>query len=205
MPKAGRIFEVGERYGRLTVTERQRGAQGVHVWCLCDCGESKLVRSYNLANNTRSCGCLAKDALRARAKHGHSRRGMVTRTRNIWGKMHQRCTNPNVVEYSYYGGRGISVCAAWADYSVFLADMGECPPGLSIDRINNDEGYSPGNRRRATSKEQALNRRPRALRPHCGRNHLYAQDARIDCHGHRVCGECEEIWAARRILRRVGT
>jgi hypothetical protein len=75
--------------------------------------------------------------------------------------MRKRCHNPNQDNYAYYGGRGITVCERWDDFAAFLADMGERPPGMSLDRVNNDHGYSAANCRWATRTEQAHNRRPR--------------------------------------------
>lgn len=82
-----------------------------------------------------------------------------TRTYSIWKGMRKRCNNKNTKNFSSYGGRGISVCARWSDYALFLADMGEAPLGHSIDRINVNGNYEPGNCRWVGSKEQANNMR----------------------------------------------
>ena len=93
-------------------------------------------------------------------KHGHSlKNGKPTPTYYSWRCMKERCGNPNNKYYSYYGGRGIRVCDRWMDFANFLADLGERPEGLTLDRINSDGNYEPGNCRWVTMKEQAQNRR----------------------------------------------
>ena len=91
--------------------------------------------------------------------HGHAARGRLSPTYHSWRNMRTRCRNLNYTGYKYWGGRGIKVCERWDSFENFLADMGEKPEGLSIDRINNELGYDPFNCRWATPKEQAQNRR----------------------------------------------
>lgn len=85
-------------------------------------------------------------------------------TYNTWASMKQRCLNPNSPKYRLYGGRGITICDRWLKFENFLADMGERPPGLTLDRIDNDGDYEPGNCRWATSTQQIANRRPQSPR-----------------------------------------
>ena len=93
-------------------------------------------------------------------KHGHASHERGTPTYYTWQQAKGRCYNPNNISYSYYGGRGITVCDEWReDFRNFLRDMGEKPSGTSIDRINNDGPYAPGNCRWATPAEQNANKR----------------------------------------------
>jgi hypothetical protein len=81
----------------------------------------------------------------------------------VWNGMVQRCINPNNKKWADYGGRGILVCERWRTFENFYADMGDRPDGMSLDRIDNDEGYSPGNVRWATATEQARNQRSNVM------------------------------------------
>ena len=94
-----------------------------------------------------------------RWRHGHAAGG-GTRTYHAWSSMLQRCSSSTRADWPRYGGRGITVSKRWRRFENFLADMGECPPNLSLDRINNDGNYEPGNCRWATLEQQVRNRRP---------------------------------------------
>jgi hypothetical protein len=88
----------------------------------------------------------------------------------VWTAMHQRCKNPNNKLYERYGGRGIKVCERWNSYEAFRADVGMPPKGMTIDRINNDAGYSPENCRWVTQSENARNRSSARILTHAGRS-----------------------------------
>lgn len=148
-----------KKFGRLSVVEYDStNKHGQAIWrCVCDCGAVRNVLAHNLTcGATVSCGCYFKDtASKSNLKHGLGR----TRTASIWRDMVARCTNPKVMHFRYYGGRGITVCERWKDYLNFLADMGECPDFHSIERINNDLGYSPENCKWIPKRLQARNTR----------------------------------------------
>lgn len=91
-------------------------------------------------------------------RHGHTGGNKFSPTYHSWASMLQRCTNPNTMHYKRYGGRGVSVCPTWYDFENFLADMGERPDNCTLDRVNNDEGYSKDNCRWATKQQQANNK-----------------------------------------------
>jgi hypothetical protein len=157
------------RYGRLVVLREvpERYMDGKRQFlCRCDCGVELTVVGGSLqAGLSRSCGCLRNELAAARGRastrHGHYAGDVASRTYASWRGMHKRCKDPNNASYANYGERGIVVCERWASFENFLADMGERPEGLTLDRIDNDANYEPGNCRWATPTEQSRNRRPK--------------------------------------------
>lgn len=146
----------GQTFGMLTVLARADNSKHDRVmWqCKCACGEIRVVRGGHLRRGiSKSCGC-------TRFKHGCARSGRQTPEYRAWSNMRNRCANPKHADYASYGGRGISVCDRWRDsFKDFLSDMGPRPDDHSLDRINNDGDYEPGNSKWSTVMEQNNNTR----------------------------------------------
>ena len=154
----------GQRFERLVVIERAGvGLQGSVTWvCVCDCGNEAIVTSSNLRRgSTRSCGCLQAEMSRVAAiGHGAAVGGAVTPEYGAWRDAKQRVTNPANKDWPDYGGRGITMADEWLnDYAAFLAHIGPRPDGKSLDRIDVNGNYEPGNVRWAGRSTQNRNKR----------------------------------------------
>jgi len=154
----------GQRFGRLLVLciTKDRALDGSVCWkCRCDCGEVVIVIGGCLRKHqTQSCGCLRNERVsEANTTHGHCRPGSITPTYKAWGSMKDRCAR----DPAYKGI--VKVCKRWHNFENFLADMGEKPPGLTLDRYPDPDGdYEPSNCRWATWLQQRHNWRSGAKR-----------------------------------------
>lgn len=152
-----------QRFGRLVAVARDRAATGRHTkWlCLCDCGSETSVFLDALRRGaSTSCGCLRSEGIQKRSlTHGHQVGRTITRTLKSYRHAKARCQNPNNHKFPVYGGRGIKMCDRWSEsFEAFLTDMGECPRGLTLDRIDVNGDYEPGNCRWASQHVQTRNK-----------------------------------------------
>ena len=161
----GKLIDLtGQQFGKLTVISRAENIGKKAAWlCRCDCGKHKTVTGSNLKQgNVQSCGCMWKDVVPQNNKELNTRHGEShSKLHKAWCNMRYRCYNPSCDCYADYGGRGITVCDEWGSYEAFrdwsLANG--FAENLSIDRIDNDKGYSPDNCRWVPMKTQANNKR----------------------------------------------
>ena len=172
----------GQKFGRLTVRELfGRNKHHQIIWnCVCDCGNTKKVNGGPLRSGViKSCGCYNREqSKKANTTHGQLKNRSMSSIYNCWHGMIQRCTNPKCKTYKHYGGRGIKVCERWYKFENFYEDMGERPPGMTLDRKDNDGDYCKENCRWITQEEQRNNMRSNVWIEHNGERKTRTQWAR---------------------------
>ena len=134
----------------------------VHWLCLCQCGNLTIVSSSNLSKGVLSCGCLNRERIAEsnrllKTRHGYAKKRKISREFMSYSAAKKRCQNPNDKDFKNYGGRGIKFL--FASFQEFLSELGDCPNGLMLDRINNEGHYEKGNVRWTTITISNHNRR----------------------------------------------
>ena len=171
----------GQRVGRLIVLKNVKMGRNTKFLCRCDCGKEKVINSSSLRNKTtKSCGCLNSEIVTKRNwKHGEGINGNFTKEYRAWMHMKGRCYVKTDKAFRNYGKRGIKVCDKWKNsYKNFLQDMGRCPDGYSLERINVNGDYTPENCEWIPMKDQSRNTRVNVRLTAFGETRILADWAR---------------------------
>lgn len=200
----------GARFGRLAVESLSGivvtpGGTRRTAWlCRCECGKAAIVRGLDLKQGkVVSCGCYRdENTARRRRIHGHTTDGRLSREYQSWAHAKRRCASANDAQYRNYGARGITMCDRWRDsFEAFYSDMGNCPAGLELDRIDNDGNYEPGNCRWATRQQQNSNQRRNRLVTLRGEAMTVAEASRrVGIESYLVYGRLNNGWSVERAL-----
>lgn len=204
MIRYGEILQRGEKFGMLT----PMSFEGINldkrqIWrFMCDCGNEVILDGYRVFRGSpKSCGCLVKKRLTTHGHAGHTRSPEY----QSWSGMHNRCKNQTHINYHMYGARGITVCDRWKKFENFLEDMGARPSGMSLERIDSNGNYDPGNCRWATIGEQARNTRRMAnsgihgISWNAGKNHW--QIRIVENRKHILCTARKNLFDACCVLK----
>lgn len=165
-----------KKFDMITPIRRVPSGGRVKWLCKCDCGNEMIAFGENIrGGNTGSCGCR-----RAVSRRRHGMANQTTNEYTLWSGMMQRCRNPKTINYANYGGRGITVCEEWRSFENFYRDMGPRPSLIhSLDRRDNEAGYSKANCCWATPKQQARNMRNNVIVEFAGRSMCLAEAVEI--------------------------
>ena len=173
---------VGKKFGMLLVIDEAGVMNGCTSWlCKCECGQVKVLSCGSLrSGQIKSCGCLQKKSIKESNKKKIVHGMCDTHSYRVWRQIKDRCRNTRNKSYSDYGGRGICICDEWRDdFMSFYKYVSNLPNfeevGYTLDRINNDGNYEPGNLRWSTRKEQANNRRTCRILEAFGEKHTVSE------------------------------
>ncbi len=194
----------GQVFGRLKVLGYAGSSNGARWYCRCICG-NVTKNAFNHLNDGKilSCGCLGLERrIKGCTKHGHSAGDKVSKTYGCWQGMLSRCYNDvSNFQFPNYGGRGIAVCERWHKFENFLADMGEKPKDLSLDRIDVNGNYEPTNCRWATMKTQQNNRRGNHFLTFCNKTQTIMQwSEEVGIGGSTIRYRIKKSWPIERAL-----
>jgi len=187
---------LGQRFGRrVAIARAPNGKNGAVRWLMrCDCGRETIAWKKSLREGrAQSCGCLQKERARANStRHNKCHAGAISKVYRAWQNMKSRAFNPSRAhEKRYYTSRGIGVWPGWLNsFEAFYEEIGDPPSSKhSLDRIDNNRSYEPGNIRWATPSEQCKNSRPRQRKTHCKRGHPLE-----DVGERQICRTCRNEW-----------
>lgn len=193
-----RINLLHQTFGQLTaigVAGHNKSGQMRWLW-RCSCGNLHKANANQVKRGeTKSCGC---------GQHPRTHGASKTPEFATWSDIRQRCGNPNFKQFADYGGRGITVCERWQlSFENFYADMGKRPEGLTLERIDNNQGYSPENCKWATRTEQVRNRRTNRMIAFDGLTLCAsAWESRQGLPLGTVCSRLQKGWSVERALTR---
>lgn len=179
---------IGNKYNRLLVLKEGKSYKTISghskrtINCICDCGKCKDYEWQSVVKGrTKSCGCYSRDTASDRMITKNTKHGMYgTVEYNTWQSMKKRCLSKNHRSYKHYGGRGITVCSEWVNsFDNFLNDMGCRPSNLySIERVDNNKGYSKDNCIWVLNDKQSQNQRTTINIEYNGETHCLSEWAR---------------------------